>query len=212
MTLAILKPLRQELFFQLFTIYTRYLIGGAFVIAAFGMGKIFNDPSIKLPENPPLHSIDRFFETLFYSGLYYKFIGWSQLISGFLLMTQKFARVGIILFFPIILNIFVITISYDFQGTEFITGLILLAAVYLLLWDYEALKYIVFNPKANDDVSIDHYTTNFFWAIIGLILFTSIVGLSIFKKGAGLILLVCFIEGFLSFIILPFITFDKNKN
>jgi hypothetical protein len=39
--LAFIDHWKQKSFLQIFTIYLRYLIGGAFVIAAFGMGKSY---------------------------------------------------------------------------------------------------------------------------------------------------------------------------
>jgi hypothetical protein len=40
-------------------------------------------------------------------------------------------------------NVFVITISIDFAGTPVITGLMLLAVIYLLCRDYDRLKVVV---------------------------------------------------------------------
>ncbi|HET6668759.1 MAG TPA: hypothetical protein VFH15_00875 [Pyrinomonadaceae bacterium] len=45
-------------------------------------------------------------------------------------------------YFPLILNIFVITVSMHFTGTPVITGLMLLANIYLLCWDYDRLKRV----------------------------------------------------------------------
>ncbi|HYO91504.1 MAG TPA: hypothetical protein VEQ40_07705, partial [Pyrinomonadaceae bacterium] len=42
----------------------------------------------------------------------------------------------------IMLNVFVITLSYDFHFTPVITGSMLLATLYLLLWDYHRLRSI----------------------------------------------------------------------
>jgi len=41
------------------------------------------------------------------------------------------------------LNVFFITISYDFRGTPVVTGLMLLATVYLLIWDYDRGRGLV---------------------------------------------------------------------
>ena len=47
------------------------------------------------------------------------------------------------LYFPIILNIFVLTVSIDFAGTPFITELMLLGHLYLLCWDYDRWRGIL---------------------------------------------------------------------
>jgi hypothetical protein len=41
------------------------------------------------------------------------------------------------------LNIFVITLSYDFRLTPFVTGAMLMATLYLLVWDYDRLRGLV---------------------------------------------------------------------
>ena len=84
-----------------------------------------------------------FFEGLYRTGFYRRFLGLYQLAAALLLLIPRTAPVGALLFFPLILNIFVITVSLHFQGTPLITGLMLLGNIYLLCWDYDKLKHIV---------------------------------------------------------------------
>ncbi len=149
-------------------IYTRYLLGGTFVFASLIKikGKRFTSDSGELN---PIDSAWHFFETMYQSGLYWKFIGICQLVAGFLLMTQKYSKLGAILNFPIILNIFVITLSYYFAFTPVITGAMLLANVLLILWEWSELKILV-NLTSSLDNSI-RMEKDQFWAVIGLILF-----------------------------------------
>ena len=65
----------------------------------------------------PIDSAWHMFETLYRSGLWWKFLGLGQIIAGLLLMTQRFSKLGALMFLPIIANVFVITVSYDFRGT-----------------------------------------------------------------------------------------------
>ena len=60
----------------------------------------------------PIDSAWHLFETLYQSGLYWNFIGFGQLVAGLLLMTQRYAKLGAIINFPIVANVFVITLSY----------------------------------------------------------------------------------------------------
>src|SRR5687768_16003189 len=105
--ISLINYFRQFTFLQIFTIYLRYLIGGAFVIAAFGMGKFNNQellissPGVSIEKLEP---IQQFFRVMATSGLYWKFIGWSQVIAGALLMTQRFSKIGAAIFFGLILN------------------------------------------------------------------------------------------------------------
>jgi hypothetical protein len=129
--------LRKFRFFKLVVIYLRYLIGFAFVFASFI--KIQGERFTMLPTTNP---VGYFFEAMYQTGFYWNFLGWSQFIAGTLLMTQRFATVGAMAFFPIILNVFMITQSIDFgMGTPVITTLMLLGTIFLLLWDYK--KWII---------------------------------------------------------------------
>lgn len=160
--------LREKVVPQLIIIYTRYLIGGAFVFASFIKikGHRFTAQS---GENEPIHSAFHFFETMYQSGLYWRFIGIGQLIAGGLLMTQRFALLGAVANFPILLNVFIITISYDFNATPIITGMMLLANMILLIWDWDKLKPLINQPpKSTAYKTVEHKQL---WELIGLILF-----------------------------------------
>ena len=154
---------------QLFIIYTRYLIGGAFVFACIIKikGKRFTTYS---HEDAPIGSTMHFFEVLYQTGLYWQFIGWAQLLAGFLLMTQRYAKLGALVNFPILLNVFVITISMEFGGTPLITGLMLAANVMLLIWHWGELKSLINLPYTPEPK--DQEENKPLWAITGLLLFS----------------------------------------
>ena len=88
----------------------------------------------------PESDIGLFFETLYRSGPYWRFLGLAQVLAGLLVLSRTTATLGALAFFAIMLNVFFITISYDFRGTPVVTGLMLLATLYLLLWDYDRLR------------------------------------------------------------------------
>jgi hypothetical protein len=138
---------KSSVWIQLAVIYTRYLLGGAFVFASLIKikGHRFTSYSGELA---PIHSAAHFFETLYQSGIYWQFLGVGQLVAGFLLMTQRYALLGALLFMPIVANVFVITISYDFGFTFLITGSMLGATLGLLVWDWDRLRVIVNLPAA----------------------------------------------------------------
>ncbi len=50
-------------------------------------------------------------------GLYGQFIALSQVIIGFMLMTQRFRSLGAVMLLPMILNILMVTISQHWVGT-----------------------------------------------------------------------------------------------
>ncbi|HEX8359730.1 MAG TPA: hypothetical protein VF613_06480 [Longimicrobium sp.] len=120
---------------QRFTVCTRILLAIGFIPPS--LTKIQGERFTILPIE---HPVGFFFEAMYRTGGYWNFIGWAQLIGGILLLNPRTATLGAIVFFPIILNIFVITVALHFTGTWLITGLMLLACTYLLCWDYDRLK------------------------------------------------------------------------
>ncbi len=120
---------------QRFTICTRILLAIGFVPPA--LVKIQGERFTSISDTSP---IGYFFEAMYRTGGYWSFIGWAQLIGGILLLNPRTATLGALVFFPIILNIFVITVALKFTGTWVITGLMLLACTYLLCWDYDRFK------------------------------------------------------------------------
>lgn len=163
-----MESLKKRSWIQIAIIYTRYLIGGAFVFASLVKikGKRFTSESGA--ENA-INTAWHFFETLYQSGLYWKFIGLGQLIAGALLMTQRYAKLGAVINFPIILNVFMITLSYYFAYTPVITGSMLLANIFLIIWDWNELQLIINRPPV-----LDHsirLEKDISWTLTGIALF-----------------------------------------
>ncbi len=163
-----MEKIKQKKYLQIFTIYLRYLIGGTFVFASIIKieGGRFTTAS---GEYAAIDEAWHFFETLYRSGLYWKFLGLAQLVAGGLLMTQKFSKLGAVVFFPIIINIFVITLSYDFNNTPVITGGLLLANIYLIIWDWNTIKILLgLNPRPESDERLENHPI---WIYTGVLLF-----------------------------------------
>lgn len=129
---------RQQRYLKVFTVITRILLALGFLPSGITkvLGHRFTIPSI---DNP----VGFFFEALYRTGFYWRFLGWCQLVAALLLLIPKTATVVALQYFPLILNIFVITVSLHFQGTRFIVGLMLLANLCLLCWDYDKLKHLI---------------------------------------------------------------------
>jgi hypothetical protein len=78
-------------------------------------------------------------------GLWARFLAWSQVAIGLLLLSQRFATLGAIMLLPMIANILVVTISMQFGGTEYINGFLLLLTLFLLAADYHKIKFLFFD-------------------------------------------------------------------
>lgn len=166
--------IKQFAVFQLFTIFLRYLLGSAFVWAS-----ILKIKGIRFTpfsgENTPIDSLPHLLESMYRSGFYWQFIGFGQIIAGFLLMSQIFSTLGAIAYFPIILNIFVLTTYFDSPGILAVTSLMLLANIYLLFWDWNKLKFAVLNnPGVYNDQSTK-FSSKKIWTYLGILLFVAIV-------------------------------------
>jgi hypothetical protein len=192
--------MKEKTFPQLFVIYLRYLIGFAFIFASLVKIQGLRFTAESGAENP-INSAWHFFETLYESGLYWRFLGIAQFITGSLLVTQKYAKLGAILFLPIIVNVFVITISYDFRGTPIITGLMLLSTLFLIFWDWDALKILI--NKTPTNTNRKRLENDSIWVYTGvlLILITVITKLFIFNKYIVFAFLLMAIIGLISLII-----------
>lgn len=186
-----IEILRQKQWATIFVIYLRYLIGGAFVFSAIVKiqgGRFTTDSGASAPIDSPWH----LFETLYQSGLYWNFLGWSQFLAGFVLMTQRYATLGAVLFFPITLNIFFITISYYFAATSIITGLLVLANIFLLLWDYDKLLPLFQTDKNQIVITYNKISTNILWTYIGVLLFlVTVIYVIIWGRNPNLWILIC---------------------
>ena len=161
------QALKHSLLVSLAVIYTRYLVGGAFVFAS--LIKIKGHRFTQMTAGADGRNPGYFFEMMYQSGLYWQFLGWAQLLAGLLLLTQRYALLGALGFVAIMANIFVITLSYDFQGTPVVTGLMLLAGLLLLAWDWNRLR-VVINQPAVPEATWPLFGSRL-WEVVGVVLF-----------------------------------------
>lgn len=123
--------------FRYFTVFCRIALALGFIPS--GWVKVTGERFTALSNNHPLGN---YFEALHHTGFYYTFIGASQLLTALLLLIPRTALLGALLYFPIILNICILTYATRFEGTR-ITTLMVLANLYLLFWDYDRIKHIL---------------------------------------------------------------------
>ena len=139
----IFLALRATPFCLRFTLFTRILLAAGFIPT--GMVKLMGERFTLLG---PETSIGAFFEAMYQTGLYWRFLGASQVLAGVLLLFPRLAHLGAALFLPIITNIFVVTVALGFQGTPFVTGPMLLAVTWLCAWDWHRLRGLFADPTA----------------------------------------------------------------
>ncbi len=113
-----------------FTFVNRLLLAMAFIPT--GLVKATGRRFTLLPvENP----VGFFFEAMFLTGPWWILIGVMQVLAGVCLLVPATATLGAVLFLPIVLSVFLITVGVGFEGTVWVTGGMLLSSVYLVCWD-----------------------------------------------------------------------------
>lgn len=90
-----------------------------------------------------LHPMGAYLEALHHTGYYYTFIGMAQVIAAILLLIPQTVALGALLYFPIIVNIWILSFALRFEGSFLTSPLMVLANVYLLVWNYDSIKYIL---------------------------------------------------------------------
>ena len=131
MILKVHKILRSHQFFLLFTWFTRVMLALAFLPS--GYKKIMGMRFTQIPVEDP---VGFFFEALYRTGIYWHFLGFIQILVAILLLIPRTTFLGAVLYFPVIINIFLIVVGMHFVGTPIIAGLMLLGNIYLFIWDF----------------------------------------------------------------------------
>jgi uncharacterized membrane protein YphA (DoxX/SURF4 family) len=137
--------LRRNKWLRYFAMFCRIALALGFIPS--GVVKVMGERFTGLPSNHPL---GHYFDALHLTGYYYTFIGVGQLSAALLLLIPGTALLGAIVYFPIILNICVLTYAVRFEGTRIAT-LMLLANLFLLAWDYQRLKYVFSFRRPDED-------------------------------------------------------------
>lgn len=124
--------------FKKFAVFCRIALAASFIPA--GLVKITGERfAAGLPSNNPL---GHYFDALHQTGYYYTFIGIAQIIIAILLLIPRTSFLGALMYFPIIVNICVLTYATRFEGTRIVTMMVL-ASLFLLIWDFDRLRHIL---------------------------------------------------------------------
>lgn len=129
---------KADKWFQGFALFCRIALAASFFPT--GLVKIMGQRFAEgLPPNNPL---GHYFDALYLTGYYYTFIGVAQIIIAILILIPRTSFLGVLMYFPMIVNICVLTYATRFAGTRANT-MLLLACLFLLIWNYDRLKYLL---------------------------------------------------------------------
>lgn len=125
--------------YWLFALFCRISLAFAFIVAGFV--KIVDERFASgLSE---LHPMGSYLEALNHTGYYYAFIGYVQVLAAILLLIPRTVLLGALLYFPIILNICILSYAVRFEGSMVTAPLMTLANLFLLVWNYDRLKFLL---------------------------------------------------------------------
>ncbi|MBA4849419.1 DoxX family protein [Emticicia sp. BO119] len=130
--------LRKNRWLQYFSIFCRFALAAGFIPS--GLVKIFDERFTNLSVN---HPMGHYLEALYYTEYYYTFIGILQVTAAILLLIPRTATLGALIYFPIIINITILSLAVRFVGSHISAPLMVLANLFLILWDYHKIKYIL---------------------------------------------------------------------
>lgn len=143
--------IRKNVWLQYFSIFCRVALAAGFIPSGFV--KIFGERFTSLSVN---HPMGHYLEALYYTAYYYTFIGILQVTAAILLLIPRTATLGALLYLPIILNITILSLAVRFEGSHISSPLMVLANLFLILWDYHKIKYILpFNEPPEHKVLKD---------------------------------------------------------
>lgn len=73
-------------------------------------------------------------------AMWARFVGWSQVGVGLLLLSQRFSTLGAVMLVPMLANILVVTISLQWRGTPYVNAVLLAMNLTLLIADWRKLR------------------------------------------------------------------------
>ncbi|HEX8327071.1 MAG TPA: DoxX family protein [Hymenobacter sp.] len=149
---------RHNRWMRYFAVFTRVALAAGFLPSGFV--KIMGERFTSLSDNQPM---GHYLEALSHTGYYYTYIGIAQMTAAILLLIPRTAVLGALLYFPIILNICILSLAVRFEGSLITSPLMVVANVFLLCWYYDRLKFILpFNQAPSAALPAPHGVTNKF--------------------------------------------------
>jgi hypothetical protein len=133
------QQVKQNRWYWLFSIFCRIALSYAFTMA--GVVKITGERFAS--GLSVLHPMGAYLEALHHTGFYYTFIGYVQVLAALLLLIPRTVFLGALIYFPIILNICVLSIAVRFEGSLVTSPLMVLANLFLLVWHYNKLQFLL---------------------------------------------------------------------
>jgi uncharacterized membrane protein YphA (DoxX/SURF4 family) len=119
------------------------------------------------------HPMGQYLEALHHTGFYYTFIGIVQVVAAILLLIPRTVALGALLYFPVILNICILSYAVRFEGSILTSSLMVLGCLFLICWHYDKIKYLLpFHPApatAKPKILSSKFPTSFFLGVVATV-------------------------------------------
>jgi uncharacterized membrane protein YphA (DoxX/SURF4 family) len=165
--------IRNNRWTRYFWIFCRLALAAGFLPS--GYVKIIGERFTNLSNN---HPMGHYLEALHHTSFYYTFIGVAQMTAAVLLLFRRTALLGAVLYFPIILNICLLSVAVRFDGSLISSPLMVLANLYLLCWDFDRIKPILPFKQPSQKIQQpinNQFPTLFFAGVFATIVFVIVV-------------------------------------
>ena len=133
------RKIKENRWYWLFSIFCRLTLAYAFIVA--GLVKILGERFASGLSTR--HPMGAYLEALHHTGYYYTFIGIAQVAAAILLLIPATVTLGALLYFPIIVNIWILSYAVRFEGSIVTSPLMVLANLYILFWNLDRLKHLL---------------------------------------------------------------------
>lgn len=152
------------------SMYMRYYL--AFTLTSYGFSKVFvlqfSEMSLMdlikpYGDSSPMALVWNYME---YSDSYTMFSGWAEVIAGFLLLFRRTSTLGALMAFGVMLNVFMMNMSYDVP-VKLYSGHLMLIGLILMILDRKRLINFFLLNKSTAAKNVARYFKKKEWNIVG---------------------------------------------
>lgn len=115
-----------------------------------------------------------FFNELHHTGFYWSFLGFCQLLTAFLLFSQRYTVLAALMFFSICTNIFIFTLSVSLVDKAIIMVFMMSVAVLLIAWDWKSFR-LLFGIVSTKNMSENQRKVPVSMQVVGTIMFFIVI-------------------------------------
>lgn len=104
--------------------------------------------------------------------LFAQFIAFSQVLVGFLVMSQRYSVLGLIMLMPVNVSILMVTISQKWTGTPYVDAVLVALNILALLYEWQSLRFLLLPDTTQISIParVNELFPNIWWGTFGIVL------------------------------------------